>query len=124
MAGQDSIELISLADWNWKTACAFGHGISESRLERLIGFPYKNFNQLSWRKLPNFWTLLFIDSQRQTNWGLHRPVIAIRIPQDSIARYAGPEIGNCVSAEKAFLFIERNLISPEITPISAKLASG
>ena len=124
MTREDSIQLISLTDWSWKKVCAFGYGISESRLETLIGFPYENYTQLSWRNLPNFLTLLFIDNQRQTNWGLHRPVIAIRIPQDSIARYAGPEMGNCAPAEKAFLFVERNLISLEITPVRARLSGG
>lgn len=124
MSGTDSVDLKSLTDWPWARVCAFGPGLDQKEVNALVGFSYDNFSQLTWTQLEDHWTLLFIDSERETNWGMHRPVIPIRIPFEDIARYraSGGSKGGCVDSEGAALSLERIDAPVGQTPIVAKLS--
>lgn len=121
MAGTDAVPLATLTDWPWETVCAFGPGLSQADLDELIGFSYENFAQMTWRDLEDHWTLLFIDRERETNWGMHRPVIPIRVPVIDIAGYNGLRSGECVTSPSAQLALSRNEFELGVSPVSAAL---
>ncbi|NKB43078.1 MAG: hypothetical protein GKS03_02250 [Alphaproteobacteria bacterium] len=123
MAGTDSVDLRPLTDWSWETVCAFGSGLSQAEVNALVGFSYDNFSQLTWRNLSDHWTLLFIDSERETSWGLHRPVTPIRIPTDDISGFNAGEgaRGSCAEHDTARLALERREVPLGKTPVVARL---
>ncbi|MDE0799404.1 MAG: hypothetical protein OSB02_01540 [Rhodospirillaceae bacterium] len=123
MGGIETIDPSVLTEWSWERVCAFGSGLSQAEVDGLVGFSYENFTQLTWRNLDDHWTLLFIDSERDTNWGLHRPVTPIRIPIPDISdfRVADGSIGSCVDRENARLALERREVPLGQTPITAHL---
>ncbi len=121
MAGTDAVPLAALTDWPWETVCAFGPGLSQADVDQLLGFSYENFSQMTWRDLEDHWTLLFVDSERETNWGMHRPVVPIRVPALDIAGYDGPQTGACVTSPDAHLVLSRTGFEPGVSPVSAAL---
>jgi hypothetical protein len=123
MAGTDTIDPRPLTDWSWERVCAFGSGLSQAEVDGLVGFPYDNFTQLTWRNLDDHWTLLFIDSERETSWGLHRPVTPIRIPTDDISGFNSGEgsLGSCADRDGARLALERREAPLGKTPVIARL---
>ena len=122
MSNVESVELQTLTDWPWETVCIFNSNTSEKQVNSLIGFNYENYSQLTWVNLSDHWTFLFIDRIRETNWGMHRPVIAIRVPFYEIARYGGPKGGKCVRSEDANLLIRRGGFSKDSSPIFATIS--
>ena len=126
MAGTDTVALSALTDWPWQTVCSFGPQLRQADVDALLGFNYGNFTQLTWRGLEDHWTLLFIDAERETNWGPHRPIVPIRVPASDIAAYAGPLMGECIAADGAALAVTRSAFQPERSPVAVKLteASG
>jgi len=123
MAATETVSLSALTDWPWQTVCSFGPGMRQSDVDTLLGFSYDNFGQLTWRDLEDHWTLLFIDAERDTNWGPHRPIIAIRVPVDAIAAYGGPAEGECIAAEGAALAVSRGAFEPGLSPVTVRLMS-
>ena len=73
-----SLKLKRITDWTWEKACIFDHNVNGDKLNLLLGFDYKDYDQLTWVHLKDHWTFLFIGKLRDTNWGLHRPVVAFR----------------------------------------------
>jgi hypothetical protein len=124
MAGTDTVDLEPLTDWPWVTVCAFKGGLKQEEIDGLVGFSYENFSHLTWRYLDDHWTLLFIDSERETNWGRHRPIIPIRIPKDSIADYdfIDGKVGSCANRNAAVLSLTKKTVPLGVTPIVAQLA--
>ena len=125
MAGTDSMDLSPLTDWPWIHVCAFRSGLTQEDIDDLVGFSYGNFTQLTWRDLEDHWTLLFIDSERDTNWGRHRPIIPIRIPADSIADYDFRDgiNGTCVNRNEAVLSLSRKNVALGLTPVVVRLTN-
>lgn len=123
MEGTESIDLTRFADWPWEKVCAFGSGLTQAEVDRLAGFPYENFGQLTWRNLEDHWTLLFIESERETNWGLHRPITPIRIPMDDIAGFETTGIGTCADRSEARLALTRQSVPLGTTPVIARLVA-
>ncbi len=123
MAGTETVDPSLLTPWSWERVCAFGSGMKQAEVDELVGFSYDNFSQLTWRDLDDHWTLLFIDSERETNWGRHRPVMPIRIPMDDISGFQTPEgqLGNCADKQGARLALERREAPLGKTPIVAHL---
>lgn len=123
MAGTETVDPRALADWPWERVCAFGSGLSQAEVDGLVGFSYDNFTQLTWRNLEDHWTLLFIDAERDTNWGRHRPVRPIRIPIPDISdfRVADGAIGSCVDRDNARLALERREVPMGQTPVLSRL---
>lgn len=121
MAGTESIDVTKFVEGPWETVCAFGSGLSQADVDQLVGFEYGNFGQLTWRNLSDHWTLLFIESERETNWGLHRPVTPIRIPIDDIAGFETEGLGTCESRADARLALTRKDVALGQTPVVARL---
>lgn len=123
MAGTETIDPSVLTTWPWERVCAFGAGLSQADVDGLVGFSYDNFTQLTWRDLDDHWTLLFIDSERETNWGNHRPVTPIRIPIPDIADFetADGSLGSCVDRDGARLALTRQDVPLGQTPVIARL---
>ncbi len=122
MSDIDSVNLETLTDWPWEIVCIFNNNTTEDEVNKLIGFRYDNYNQLTWINLEDHWTFLFIDEIRETNWGMHRPVIALRVPYYEIARYDGPKKGKCLNKEGAKLIIRRGGLSKNYSPIFATIS--
>jgi hypothetical protein len=103
MAGTESVDLGPLTAWPWQTVCAIDSGVSSDELTAVIGFSYKNYGELHWLHRPDMWTLLFIAEERETNWGPHRPVTAVRIPRAGLADLKLPDgaRGVCVPRTSA-----------------------
>ena len=125
MYGQETVSLNELTDWGWIRVCAFEAGARQSQIDQLVGFHYADFDNLTWRNLEDYWTLVFIDSERDTNWGMHRPIIAIRVPSLEIAsfRKLDDRVGNCVLKDAAALSLERSRVPLGQTPVKASLIS-
>lgn len=124
MAGTETVRLADLTDWPWQTVCAFGPGLTQAEVDQLLGFSFENFAQMTWRSLEDHWTLLFIDGERETNWGMHRPIIPIRVPVQDIAGYSGPLKGVCVASRDALLGLSRAEFEAGVSPVTATLMSG
>ena len=101
MSGTPTLDLAPLSDWPWIQVCALDHGITQSELTDLLGFEYEHFGTLHWVRLQEYWTLLFIDSEREANWGMTRPITAVRIPRKELADLALPEgvVGACAGVQ-------------------------
>jgi len=125
MGGTDVIGLAPLTNWPWERVCAFKSGLSQGQINDLVGFIYDDFAQLPWRDLEDYWTLMFIDAERETNWGMHRPVISLRIPMDTIAQYAytPDSSGLCVIKDNAVLALTREAGLLDSTPVTARLTT-
>lgn len=124
MEGTESVALTKFADWPWEKVCAFGSGLTQAQVDGLVGFEYENFGQMTWRDLSDHWTLLFIDSERETNWGQHRPVTPIRIPREDIADFQTAGLGSCANRSDARLVLTRQSVPLGKTPVVARLADG
>jgi hypothetical protein len=124
MVGTDIIDLAPLTAWPWERVCAVTHGITEQELTALIGFRYKDFDQLHWLPRPEYWTLLFIDAEREANWGKAIPVTPVRIPRKDVADLVLPIDGKgvCASRTGGRLNLARTPDAPVGTsPVTARL---
>ena len=109
MGGNEAVDLAPLTPWSWIKVCALDSGLSEGEVDKVIGFPYKNFGELHWLPLDGYWTLMFIDSERQASWGPARPVVPVRIPRKDLADLALPEgaKGQCIDRANGRVEITR-----------------
>jgi hypothetical protein len=125
MSGEDTIDLAPLTVWPWVEVCALDSGITETELTALIGFEYRHFGELHWLHLENYWTLFFIDSERQANWGLTRPVTPIRIPRKELADLTLSEgvVGRCVDFQEE-IKITRREMPVGVSPIVVRFAGA
>ncbi len=119
MAGTDTVDFGPLTAWSWQTVCAVESGVTFDQLTGLIGFPYKDFAELHWLRNANMWTLIFIDVERETNWGLHRPVTPIRIPRTGLTGLALPDgaKGQCVPRDKLRVVAARRAAAVGSSPV-------
>jgi hypothetical protein len=126
MQGTETVDLAPLTTWGWKKVCALDSNITADDVATVIGFPYKDFEQLYWMHQPTVWTLLFIDSEREANWGPATPIVPIRIPRKEVAQLALPEgaKGACTDRETGGLILSRQVESPVgISPITVRLGT-
>ena len=123
MAGGDAVDLAPLADWPWVKVCAVGSGIAEDEFTKVIGFAYKDFGELHWLPLADYWTLLFIDKERQASWGIAHPVVPVRISRKELANLALPEgaKGQCIERNTGRIEITRGTAPVGNTPITLNL---
>jgi hypothetical protein len=123
MAEGDVIDVAPLADWPWVKVCAIGSGLTEDDLTKVIGFDYKDFGELHWLPLTDYWTLLFIDKERQASWGIARPVVPVRISRKELANLALPEgaKGQCIERNAGRIEITRGAAPVGNTPITLNL---
>lgn len=101
MAGQDAVDLAPLTEWPWIKVCAVDSGLTRDELTAVLGFDYKDFGELHWLHLADYWTLIFIDVEREASWGMARPVTPIRIPRKDLADVQMPEgaKGQCITRD-------------------------
>ncbi len=101
MAGQDGIDLAPLTPWPWIKVCALDNGLSREEVTKVLGFDYKDFDEMHWLPLQAYWTLVFIDKEREASWGMARPVQAVRIPRKDLADLKLPKDakGVCISRD-------------------------
>ena len=124
MAGLDLVDVVPLTPWPWVKMCAVTNGVTKDELTAIIGFPYKDYSQLHWLPRPEYWTLLFIDSEREANWGKATPVTPIRISRKDLAELLLPSNtkGVCVSRLGGKLNLTRRLNAEPVTsPVSVRL---
>jgi hypothetical protein len=123
MAGGDAVDLGPLADWPWVKVCAVGSGLSEDDLTKVIGFDYKDYGELHWLPLPDYWTLLFIDKEREASWGKAHPVVPIRISRKDLADIALPKDvkGQCIERNTGRIEVTRGTAPVGTSPITLNL---
>ena len=126
MEGTPTVDMATLTTWSWVKVCAVTNGLSRDDLNAVVGFPYKDYDQLHWLFLARDWTLLFIDSEREASWGKARPVVPVRIPRREVADLALPEgaKGACVDQETGGLILTRRPDAPVGTsPVTVRLGA-
>jgi hypothetical protein len=118
MSGSETLDLAPLTVWPWIKVCALDSGITETELTALTGFEYEHFGELHWLHLADHWTLLFVDSEREANWGMARPVTPVRIPRKELADLALPPgvKGRCVNFQEE-IGISRREVPVGTSPI-------
>lgn len=123
MAEGAALDMAPLADWPWVKVCAVDTGITEDELNKVIGFAYKDYGELHWLPLADYWTLLFIDKERQASWGIAHPLVPIRISRKELANIALPEgaKGQCVERDRGRIEITRQAAPVGTTPITLTL---
>lgn len=101
MQGVDAIDLAPLAAWPYIRVCALDSGLSHDEVTKILGFDYENFQELHWLHLKEYWTLIFIDKEREVSWGLARPVTPVRIPRKDLADLKLPakSKGQCIDGD-------------------------
>ena len=101
MAGVDAVDLAPLTEFPWVKVCAFGSGLSRDEVTAVLGFDYQNFQELHWLHLADYWSLVFIDREREASWGMARPVTPIRIPRKDLADLKLPDgmKGQCITRD-------------------------
>ncbi len=109
MSGEQTIDFAPLSEWPWVQVCALDHGITETELTDLLGFEYEHFGTLHWVRLEEYWTLLFIDDEREASWGMTRPITPVRIPRKELADLILPDgaIGRCVGFQEDIIIARR-----------------
>ncbi|MDX2145136.1 MAG: hypothetical protein SFV19_17405 [Rhodospirillaceae bacterium] len=123
MAESQAVDLAPLTEWPWVTVCAFDSATTREQMTQVLGFAYKDFDQLHWLPLKDHWTLLFIDTEREVSWGLARPVTPVRIPRAELAdaRFPDGAKGVCVPRETGRLVFERGRAPVGASPVTAEL---
>ena len=111
MYGSEELDFAPLSTWSWIKVCALDSGITEAELTELIGFEYEHYPELHWRHLAGYWTLMFIDSEREASWGMARPVTPVRIPRKALADLALPSgvKGRCFDLQESVRLSRRNV---------------
>ena len=101
MAGVDAVDLAPLTEMPWIKVCALDSGLTHAEVTDVLGFDYKDFQELHWLHLADYWTLVFIDVEREASWGMARPVMPVRIPRKDLADLKLPEgaKGQCIGRE-------------------------
>ncbi len=101
MQGVDAIDLAPLAAWPYIRVCALDSGLSHDEVTKILGFDYENFQELHWLHLKEYWTLVFIDKEREVSWGMARPVTPVRIPRKDLADLKLPakSKGQCIDGD-------------------------
>lgn len=123
MAETTAVDLAPLTEWPWVRVCAVDVGLSREDLKTVLGFDYKDYDQLHWLPLKDHWTLLFIDFEREASWGLARPVTPVRIPRAELAdaKFSEGQKGVCAPRETARLAFTRGTAPVGASPITAEL---
>lgn len=123
MRDSATVDIAPLTDWGYETVCAIDSNVTEAEMTALIGFSYKDYDQLHWLRRADHWTLLFIDSERETNWGMHRPVTPIRIPREGLTDLKLPPDakGKCVPKATA-IALRRHDAPVGVSPVVMNFA--
>ena len=126
MVGQDAVDLAPLAEWPWIKVCALDSGLSRADVTAVLGFDYKDFDEMHWLPLADYWTLVFVDSEREANWGMARPVTPIRIPRKDLADLRLPEgaKGQCITHDGRMELMRNASVPVGQSPVTAQLVDA
>ncbi len=121
MTGADNIDLAPLTPWPWIKVCALDAGLSRADVTAILGFDYDNFAELHWLHLADYWTLIFIDVEREASWGLARPVTPVRVPRKDLGDLTLPDgaKGQCMDRDGR-LALTRREAPVGVSPIVAR----
>jgi len=105
--------------------CALTDGLTPAEIDRLLGFEYVGKAELHWMRNAAYWTLLFVDSEREANWGMTTPVTAIRIPRQALADLRLPigAKGTCVERNGIHARLSRAPAPVGVSPVTIRFAS-
>ena len=123
MAESNTVDLGPLTEWPWVKVCAFDTGTTREDMKQVLGFDYKDFDELHWLPVKDRWTLLFVDYEREASWGTARPIVPVRIPRPTLADTVFPVgvKGYCVPRETGRLVLQRREAPVGKSPIVAEL---
>ncbi len=124
MQGVDALDLAPLAAWPYVKVCALQSGLTHDEVNQILGFDYKNIEELHWLHLRDYWTLVFADTEREASWGMARPVTPVRIPKKDLADLKLPAgaKGQCISRDGR-IEITRGTVPVGESPITVQLVS-
>jgi hypothetical protein len=124
MAGTPTVDLGPLTPWPWVRVCAVTDNVTPADVQAVLGFPYAQYDLLHWIKRPEYWTLLFIDNDRESGAGMVTPIEPIRVPRKEVAelKLPGGSKGACVDREHGGLVLTRDPAAPVGTsPVTVSL---
>jgi hypothetical protein len=124
MQGVDAIDLASLAAWPYVKVCALESGLTNNEVNAILGFEYENIAELHWMHLGEYWTLVFVDSEREVSWGMARPIQAVRIGKKDLAGLKLPAgtKGQCITRDGR-IEITRTAVPVGESPVTVQLVS-
>lgn len=101
MQGQDAIDLAPLTPWPYVKVCALESGLSTAEVNKILGFDYEFIQEMHWLHLADTWSLVFVDREREANWGMARPVTPVRISRKDLADLKLPAgtKGQCITRD-------------------------
>lgn len=125
MAGVDAIDLAPLTEFPWVKVCALTNGLTRDDVNKVLGFDYQFFQELHWLHLEEYWSLVFIDSEREASWGMARPVTPIRIPRKDLADVKLPDgaKGQCITRDGRIELTRRSVPVGE-SPVVVQLVDA
>jgi len=125
MQGVDAIDMAPLTPWPYIRVCAFKNGLSREEIATILGFDYENFQELHWLHMSDYWTLLFIDKEREVSWGTARPVTPVRIPKKDLADLKLPEKskGQCITRDGR-LEVTRRTVPVGESPVTVEFVDS
>lgn len=91
MANANTIDFGPLTEWPWVRVCALNSELTGPEVDEVLGFTYEGKAGLHWLHRADYWTILFVDTEREANWGMTRPVTAVRIPRKELADLRLPD---------------------------------
>jgi hypothetical protein len=125
MEGTDTLNFSPLTDWPWEKVCALTNGLTDKEVDEILGFEYIGKAELHWMHRPEYWTILFIDVEREVSWGKARPVTAIRISRAGLADLRLPigSKGTCVDRQSIQARLTRAPAAVGTSPVTIRFAS-
>ncbi len=124
MQGVDAIDLAPLAAWPYVKVCALESGLTTDEVNKMLGFEYQNIAELHWLHLGDYWSLVFVDAEREASWGRARPVTPVRIPKKDLADLKLPAgaKGQCITRDGRIEITRRSVAVGE-SPVTVQLVS-
>ena len=99
MAESNAIDLAPLTAWPWVRVCAVDAGVTREEFKKIIGFDYKNYDEMHWLPLKTHWSLVFIDYEREASWGVKGVCVPRETARLVFARGAAPVGASPIMAE-------------------------
>lgn len=125
MGGEDVLDFGPLTEWPWEKVCALTDGLADKEIDEILGFEYLAKAEMHWMSRAEYWTLLFVDVEREVNWGKARPVTAIRMSHREMAELRLPlgSKGICVPRHSIQARLSRSPAAIGQSPVTIRFAS-
>ena len=111
-------------DWEWEKVCVLDSQLTSAEVNQIAGFDYPFFGELHWMDRPEYWTLFFVDQEREASWGKSRHAVPIRISRKDVADLKLPDgvKGVCIPRENGKLPVTRHTAVVGTTPVTVDLS--